>query len=234
MLAFAFSFAAPAAHAALTTGKCLGLKAKAWGALRKCEAAEDAKRVLGKTAKREACTTKFAAKLLKIDGKALKAAIPCRFLNNGDGTVLDFDSGLQWERKTGRTIIASPNFFCTGDITHCVNDTVTWDQASRRIAAFNGVSANGTATAGKFAGHGDWRLPTNVELGSLLDASAPGCGVAACIDPVFGLTLATAYWSQTAKLGDDALAVAVHFGTRSFAFTDQNTSVAFRAVRSAL
>jgi hypothetical protein len=233
-LAVSLSLAAAPAHAALATGKCLGLKAKAWGAFRKCEAAEETKRVLGKTAKLDACATKRNEKLQKIDAKALKAAIACRFQNSGDGTVTDYDTGLQWERKTGRTIIGSPNFFCTGDLTHCVNDTVTWDQAQRRTAAFNGVSANGIATAGRFAGHGDWRLPTNVELSSLFDASAPGCGVAACIDPNFGLTLSQAYWSQTPKLGDDSLAVAVGFGSASFAFVGKNTAVAFRAVRSAL
>jgi hypothetical protein len=233
-LAVAVSIAAPAADAALGTVKCLGLKAKAWGAFRKCEAAEETKRLLGKTAQVQICATKRDEKLRKIHAKAVKAAIGCRFQNNGDGTVTDYDTGLQWERKTGRTIFNSPLFLCTGDTTHCVNDTVTWDQAQRSTAAFNGVSANGIATAGRFAGHGDWRLPTNVELASLLDATAPACGVAACIDPVFGLTLAAAYWSQTPKLGDDAIAVAVGFGSASSAFVDKNTSVAFRAVRSAL
>jgi acetylornithine deacetylase/succinyl-diaminopimelate desuccinylase-like protein len=35
-------------------------------------------------------------------------------------------------------------------------------------------------------------------------------------------------------IGDDSLAVAVGFGSASFAFVGKNTAVAFRAVRSAL
>ena len=50
---------ASAAHAALTTEKCLEQKRKAWGDLRKCQATEDAKRLRAKAADLANCQTKL-------------------------------------------------------------------------------------------------------------------------------------------------------------------------------
>ena len=43
----------------------------------------------------------FRTQLAKINAKATKAAIACRYGDNGDGTVTDYDTGLQWEQKDG-------------------------------------------------------------------------------------------------------------------------------------
>jgi hypothetical protein len=100
--------------------------------------------------------------------------------------VTDYDSGLQWEQKNGTLCLI-------GDV-HCVNDTYDWNEAN----AFVQASTNGS-TLTCFFGHCDWRLPTSVELQTILLAPFP-CGTSPCIDPIFGLTAAAAnvgYWSST-------------------------------------
>ena len=128
-----------------------------------------------------------------------------RFVNNGDGTVTDNQTGLQWEQKvTGR---ACP---------HCVDDVYTWTSGSTEQPPPSDLPDDGTAftmflselntcgsqdgisVTGGFAGHCDWRLPTIVELRSIIDLSAIGCGVGSvCIDPIFGPTAISGYWSSS-------------------------------------
>ncbi len=101
-----------------------------------------------------------------------------RFIDNGDGTVTDNQSGLMWEQKVAGS--GCPN---------CVSDTFTWDEAmSIFLGDLNQTSSAGTCDSG-FAGYCDWRLPTEPELASLLDCS----GGPPCIDPIFGPTQGTAY-----------------------------------------
>lgn len=77
----------------------------------------------------------------------------CRndFVPQGDGTVVDKRTGLQWMRCsvgqgwTGTT--------CSGEL-----DKYKWQQAN--------------AVGGSFAGHSDWRLPTRFELETLVYCSS--------------------------------------------------------------
>src|SRR5262245_30615749 len=125
-LLFVLMTGASIVDAALTTPTCLAQKRKAWGDLRKCEAGEQANALRGKKFDAESCRTKLAAKLAKIDAKADKAAITCRFRDNSDGTVTDYDKGLQWERKVGA---AGFGGLCPPSNIHCVNDTYDWNGA---------------------------------------------------------------------------------------------------------
>ena len=64
------------------------------------------------------------------------------------------------------------------------------------LTELNGASSDGVTLTGRFAGHCDWRLPTIVELRTILLARFP-CETSPCIDPVFGPTVAIRYWSAT-------------------------------------
>ena len=122
-----------------------------------------------------------------------------RYVDNGDGTVTDHQTGLQWEQKTD------------DDTVHDKDNTYTWSDSGAPPDGQAFVTLLGTLNAcveapgfpptdvqGGFAGHCDWRLPTIVEIQTLVDTTATGCGSGtACIDPIFGPTINYNYWSST-------------------------------------
>ncbi len=100
-----------------------------------------------------------------------------------------------------------------------VLDTLTqlqWENIGANAPSKQTVSEAQTYCAGlaatKFAGHSDWRLPTRIELVSLIDYTR---GVAAVtIDPVFVGTPADIFWSAS-PVGAPAMGTTwrVDFGT---------------------
>jgi hypothetical protein len=139
---------------------------------------------------------------------------PPRFMDKGDGTVTDHQTGLIWEKKVAGS-----------SCLHCVNDLYTWTSSGTApdgtaftafLDALNGgptgvgncLSDDAVTVTGGFNGHCDWRLPSIVELETIVDLSVPGCdpgvfpsGIATCIDPIFGPTQTGNYWSSTAVPG---------------------------------
>jgi len=79
----------------------------------------------------------------------LNSAWAARYLDQGDGSVADKNSGLFWQRA---------------DSYHELKKGINWYQALEYVDLKN---------AEKFAGFDDWRLPTLKELKSLYDASRP-------------------------------------------------------------
>jgi hypothetical protein len=107
-----------------------------------------------------------------------------RFVDNGDGTVTDTQTSLMWEKKDD------------GAGLHDKDNTYTWTGAmSEFISEVNGYSDDQTSQTG-LGGHSDWRMPTSLELETILLAPYP-CGTSPCIDSVFGPTVAGNYWSST-------------------------------------
>lgn len=171
-----------------------------------------------------------------------------RFVDNGDGTVTDRQTGLMWEKKSD-----------DGSI-HDKDDTYTWSAS--------GTDPDGTAfttflaalnTPPCFAGYCDWRLPAiaglpiptgAAELESLRVAPAPSCGVDPCVSPAFdsnctsGCTVSgcsctisdsyLGYWSSTAET-DPARAWLLNFQDGYLATCDKKSCMhSVRAVRSGL
>jgi len=144
-----------------------------------------------------------------------------RFMDNGDGTVTDHQTGLQWEKKTDDgTAHDKDNAYSWS--TDYGGTSPNGTAFTSFLASLNGcVSSDGVAVTGGFAGYCDWRLPTIAELQTIVDTSHGSCagGSGACIDPIFGPTAAESpiYWSGTTsaefpdgawgvvfiKLGDD-------------------------------
>lgn len=133
----------------------------------------------------------WAAQVCKYD--SIPATAPAsRFTDNGDGTVTDKATGLQWKRcAEGQTWSGG---VCTGSATGH-----TW-QAALQLA--EGAS---------YADKDDWRLPNLTELGSIVEE--------ACYDPAIDLavflgTPSAAFWSSspTAYNPDNAWLVSFWYG----------------------
>lgn len=159
---------------------------------------------------------------------ALKLA-GARFVDNGDGTVTDVETGLMWEKKDD-----------LGGI-HDKDNLYTWSTTGSVLpdgSAFgtflgtlnNDISEDGTTSSGCFAGHCDWRLPTSVELRGIL-AGVPPCSDP-CIDPTFG-PAESDYWTITSDSAGSDGAWIVYFddGGAAIDFKEFNSYV--RAVRTA-
>lgn len=178
-----------------------------------------------------------------------KSAVP-HFLDNGDGTLTDNQTGLMWEKKSpGRT----------GDI-HDAFGQYSWSAApppsptsnlladgtlfTSFLATLNGGvyfspslgQEVSTGITSCFANHCDWRIPTGAELNTLIELVDPSCvaGSTPCIDPVFLPTELGPYWSSTADAANQVNAWTIDFsGGRVISFGRPATFFA-RAVRSVL
>jgi Protein of unknown function (DUF1566) len=172
-----------------------------------------------------------------------------RFVDNGNGTVTDNQTGLQWEQKTGTVGSARICQQTSCPDPHDVNNTYAWSNAGTAPdgPAFtdflgklnNCTSSDGTAvTDAGFAGHCDWRLPTIQELAGIIDLTQGVCGggPGPCIDQaVFGPTVAGVYWSATTFATDPDNAWFVYFGFFSGnAVVNKGLDNLVRAVRSGL
>ena len=112
-----------------------------------------------------------------------------RFVDNGDGTVSDNQTGLMWEKKVDGT-----------GCLHCVLDRYTWFEAmGDLISEVNGFTFSGKMTQSGLAGHSDWRIPTVLELESIMIPPNINvlCPQRICIDPIFGPTDIRFYWSSS-------------------------------------
>ncbi|HXQ21453.1 MAG TPA: hypothetical protein VN812_07255, partial [Candidatus Acidoferrales bacterium] len=101
--------------------KCEVTKFKAQGALQTCLTTNSSNVLLGKPDESAACQTKFTAALAKADKKG-----PCRYVDNGDGTVSDLNTGLMWEKKTNDGSVHDESnvyTWCAGTFPNCAAGT---------------------------------------------------------------------------------------------------------------
>src|SRR6266480_2000091 len=80
------------------------------------------------------------------DGELRKGA-PLTYVDNGDGTVTDVNTGLMWEKLSHDGTV------------HDDHNTYTWTNVFAHVATLNRTN---------FAGHADWRLPNVRELLSIV------------------------------------------------------------------
>ncbi len=152
----------------------------------------------------------------------IRAGGSLSFLDNGDGTITDNNTGLMWEKKSA-----------DGSI-HDWRNLYTWGAAfSPFIAQLN--------TPPCFAGHCDWRLPNYKELVSILNlqrvspsvspAFTTNC-VVACTVTTCSCTQSNGYWSSTTYQNAPSAAWFMNFFNGLPGAIDKSSSFYVRAVRA--
>jgi len=146
------------------------------------------------------------------------------YVDNGNGTITDTNTGLMWEKLSRDGTI------------HDWSNQYTWDNAfAVKLATLNG--------GGGFAGHGDWRVPNYKELISIVNLQnvnpamsaafntgcTPGCAVTSC-----SCTLPGLYWSSSSYADDPNNAWDVDFSLGNANTFPKELHHSVRAVRGGL
>lgn len=174
------------------------------------------------------CRSQYTASWSRLQEKASGTGSICdnpRFEDNGDGTVTDRLTELQWEKKTHDATV------------HDMDTLYSWSAGGDGFAAADGTALTSflaTMNSGIcFAGQCDWRLPTIYELQTIL-LEAP-CTTSPCIDEaVFGPTAADYYWSATTVATDPTSAWNVFFNPGYVGYSPTGFIGYVRAVRGGL
>jgi hypothetical protein len=154
-----------------------------------------------------------------------------RFVDNGDGTITDNLTGLMWEEKTNKDGMRNPADPHDADNKYSFSSSLLGNPDG---TAYTDLLA--TLNAANFAGHNDWRLPSLVELQTIL-ASPSKCSVGPpCVDDVFNSgtnseTLSGYYWSSTLFAPSPGFAWFVSFSSGDANLSSATFEYAVRAVR---
>ncbi len=169
-----------------------------------------------------------------------------KFVDNGDGTITDHETGLMWEKKAAFNnvpVICTSAAVCPDP--HDADNIYTWTDS-------NAPTSNPTGTAftvflaqlntgGGFAGHTDWRLPTLDELEGIVDYANPtspvvnaafdtGC-TGSCTVTTCSCTAPNRTWSDSSEAINTLDAWYVGFGAGDVGPDTKDTDYSVRAVR---
>jgi hypothetical protein len=138
------------------------------------------------------CRVKYAAAWVKLQAQASGTGSFCdsaRFVDNGDGTVIDRLTGLHWEQTTDDASVHDKDNEYTWSDT---GDADLSDAGGTIFTSFLPVLNGG----GCLGGQCDWRMPTVHELQTILSEPYP-CTASPCVDQGAFRPSAAGYWSAT-------------------------------------
>lgn len=147
------------------------------------------------------------------DGSAQKTwSEDRRFLDNGDGTISDTQTGLMWVKKD--------SYLHTGRM-------MNWSEAFEYVRSLN---------ENMYADYMDWRMPTLDELRTLYEADKTnsaqvGREMKIHIDPIFGKEGCGALWSSEDDGHFNALGIIFNTGQQFSSNKKSRSRRATRAVR---
>jgi len=132
---------------------------------------------------------------------------PLNFIDNGNGTVTDNNTGLMWQQEFDST-------------------TYNWYQASGTYDATHNPSSQNVCGTLIYAGHNDWRLPSKKELVSIVDYSVPSPGptIRQTYFPNMTASATLDYWSSTTEFFYQSPAWHVNFNRGDAAYYDKSMS----------
>lgn len=174
-----------------STVKCQVAKLRAAKDRAECLAPQEVRQLKRLPGRRKECEEDFDQAIAKADSVATAARAAYRYLDNGDGTVSDLNTLLQWEQKVPG---ASSSFDAmgVGICLHCDRDAYVWSLAMGQwLSAVNGRTPCDTINCldlqPGLAGHTDWRIPSAGELLSVAGSDLS----------VFSGSLGLVTWSAT-------------------------------------
>ena len=156
--------------------------------------------------------------------------------------VADHDTGLLWEKKTGTVGVEVVCETTSGGCPdpHVVNNQYEWSNSGADpdgnaftdfLEKLNdqvfGTADSATDVTGCFAGHCNWRIPSITEIGTIADCSAGS----PCVDPVFGPTAPSWYWSASTDFGSPNATWVTSFDLGFMVTLNKTEDTFFRAVR---
>jgi hypothetical protein len=132
------------------------------------------------------------------DDGEIQAGIPFDYVDNGDGTITDLNTGLMWEKKSDDAGL------------HDWDNIYPWDPNDPG-SIWSWIDQVNTEGGTGFAGYDDWRIPNVRELQSIADYEAyspavppifntgclPGCPVETC-----SCTASWNYWTSSTSVSE--------------------------------
>lgn len=178
------------------------------------------------------CRVKYHYAFAKLQGLDGTACAEVRWQDNGDETVIDNLTGLVWEKKRNLDSVANSSD------PHDADNVYTWTASDSDLTDEDGsvfTGFLGVLNSSGFAGANGWRLPNALELQTILLSEPYPCATSPCIDPTFGPTQASSYWSLTSGAnGTTEAAWDIDFNTGCVNCHTKTETFPARAVRGGL